>query len=199
MATKAGSSKFADISERGFERLLGAYNRSLQVVLKHRQATMAAFAVVLVSTAVLFIVVPKGFIPEQDTDQISVTTEAAQGTAYDKLVEYQRRCRRHHPTGSERRSAGHDGWRQCGGDAGRTEPGTDRRAPEAASGSTGSGQRNHREAETAASVGGRRSSLPAEPAVDPDRRDAHQEPLPVLCSGPTLMSYTHRRERWKRR
>ena len=87
---KAGSSKFADISERAFERLLGAYNRSLQVVLKHRQATMAAFAVVLVSTAVLFIVVPKGFIPDQDTDQIAVTTEAAQGTAYDKLVEYQR-------------------------------------------------------------------------------------------------------------
>jgi HAE1 family hydrophobic/amphiphilic exporter-1 len=87
---KAGSSKFADISERGFERLLGAYNRSLQVVLKHRQATMAAFAVVLMSTAVLFIVVPKGFIPDQDTDQIAVTTEAAQGTAYDKLVEYQK-------------------------------------------------------------------------------------------------------------
>jgi HAE1 family hydrophobic/amphiphilic exporter-1 len=33
--------------------------------------------------------VPKGFIPEQDTNQIQITTEAAQGTAYDKLVEYQ--------------------------------------------------------------------------------------------------------------
>jgi HAE1 family hydrophobic/amphiphilic exporter-1 len=86
----ARSSKFADISEKGFERLLGGYNRSLQIVLKHRQATMAAFAVVLVSTAALFIVVPKGFIPDQDTDQIAVTTEAAQGTAYDKLVEYQK-------------------------------------------------------------------------------------------------------------
>src|SRR5207248_1627689 len=40
-------------------------------------------------TAVLFVLVPKGFIPDQDTDQIAVTTEAAQGTAYDKLVEYQ--------------------------------------------------------------------------------------------------------------
>jgi hydrophobic/amphiphilic exporter-1 (mainly G- bacteria), HAE1 family len=87
---KAGSSKFADLSERAFERLLGAYNRSLQIVLKHRPATMAAFAVVLVSTVALFVVVPKGFIPDQDTDQIAVTTEAAQGTAYDKLVEYQK-------------------------------------------------------------------------------------------------------------
>jgi HAE1 family hydrophobic/amphiphilic exporter-1 len=50
---------------------------------------MAAFVVVLLLTAVLFVVVPKGFIPEQDTDQIAVTTEAAQGTSYAKLVEYQ--------------------------------------------------------------------------------------------------------------
>ena len=48
-------------------------------------------------TGVLFVVVPKGFIPDQDTDQIAVTTEAAQGTAYDKLVEYQDAGRRHHP------------------------------------------------------------------------------------------------------
>ena len=43
----------------------------------------------LALTALLFIIVPKGFIPDQDTDQIAVTTEAAQGTSYDKLVEYQ--------------------------------------------------------------------------------------------------------------
>jgi HAE1 family hydrophobic/amphiphilic exporter-1 len=46
---------------------------------------------VLVVTGLLFVGVPKGFIPDQDTDQISVTTEAAQGTSYDKLVEYQER------------------------------------------------------------------------------------------------------------
>jgi HAE1 family hydrophobic/amphiphilic exporter-1 len=50
-----------------------------------------AFAVVLVLTAVLFVIVPKGLIPNQDTDQIAVVTEAAQGTSYDKLVEYQSR------------------------------------------------------------------------------------------------------------
>ena len=31
---------------------------------------------------VLFVVIPKGFIPDQDTDQIAVITEAAQGTSY---------------------------------------------------------------------------------------------------------------------
>jgi HAE1 family hydrophobic/amphiphilic exporter-1 len=42
-------------------------------------------------TVVLFVEVPKGFIPTQDTDQIAVVTEAAQGSAFDKLVEYQDR------------------------------------------------------------------------------------------------------------
>jgi len=76
-------------TEVAFERLLGAYDRTLQIVLRHRQATLIASVAVLVATAVLFVVVPKGFIPDQDTDQIAVITEAAQGTSYDKLVEYQ--------------------------------------------------------------------------------------------------------------
>jgi HAE1 family hydrophobic/amphiphilic exporter-1 len=87
----APTSKFAEVTERYFQKMLGGYDRTLQVVLKHRGATMATFAVILVLTGVLFVVVPKGFIPDQDTDQIAVTTEAAQGTSYDKLVEYQDR------------------------------------------------------------------------------------------------------------
>jgi HAE1 family hydrophobic/amphiphilic exporter-1 len=85
------TSKFAEVTERYFQKMLGGYDRTLQIVLKHRGATMATFAVILVLTGVLFVVVPKGFIPDQDTDQIAVTTEAAQGTSYDKLVEYQDR------------------------------------------------------------------------------------------------------------
>jgi HAE1 family hydrophobic/amphiphilic exporter-1 len=87
----ARESKFGAISERAFERLLNAYDRTLKIVLQHRAATMLAFLVVLLMTVGLFVLVPKGFIPNQDTDQIAVTTEAAQGTAYDKLVEYQNR------------------------------------------------------------------------------------------------------------
>ncbi|HKB09885.1 MAG TPA: efflux RND transporter permease subunit [Vicinamibacterales bacterium] len=84
-------SKFGEITERGFDGMLRRYDRTLQIVLRHRPATMAAFVVVLLLTAALFVVVPKGFIPDQDTDQIAVTTEAAQGTSYQKLVEYQGR------------------------------------------------------------------------------------------------------------
>src|SRR5256885_1329159 len=83
------TSKFGAVTERGFDGLLRGYDRTLQIVLRYRPATMVAFAVVLVLTALLFVVVPKGFIPDQDTDQIAVTTEAAQGTSYAKLIEYQ--------------------------------------------------------------------------------------------------------------
>jgi HAE1 family hydrophobic/amphiphilic exporter-1 len=87
--TKAEASRFGRATERAFDSLLRGYDRTLQGVLRHRPATMVAFVVVLVLTAVLFVVVPKGFIPDQDTDQIAVTTEAAQGTSYAKLIEYQ--------------------------------------------------------------------------------------------------------------
>jgi HAE1 family hydrophobic/amphiphilic exporter-1 len=84
-----GEGRFGQAAENGFNWLLRAYDRTLQVVLRHRRATMGAFAAVLALTALLFIIIPKGFIPDQDTDQIAVTTEAAQGTSYPKLVEYQ--------------------------------------------------------------------------------------------------------------
>jgi HAE1 family hydrophobic/amphiphilic exporter-1 len=83
------SNRFYAATERAFDSLLHAYDRTLKIVLQHRAATLAASGVVLALTIVLLLLVPKGFIPDQDTDQISVTTEAAQGTAYDKLVEYQ--------------------------------------------------------------------------------------------------------------
>ncbi len=84
-----GPSGFSAATERYFQALLRGYEHTLQIVLRHRGATMAASIVVLLLTMGLFVIVPKGFIPDQDTDQLAVTTEAAQGTAYDKLVEYQ--------------------------------------------------------------------------------------------------------------
>ena len=84
-----GASRFERVTESGFQSMLRGYDRTLKIVLRYRPATMLAFVVVLLATALLFIVVPKGFIPDQDTDQIAVTTEAAQGTSYAKLVEYQ--------------------------------------------------------------------------------------------------------------
>jgi HAE1 family hydrophobic/amphiphilic exporter-1 len=82
-------SRFYNYTERFFEWMLRVYDRSLQVVLRHRLATMAAFVLVLAGTIYMFLIVPKGFIPDQDTDQLAVTTEAAQGTSFYQMAVYQ--------------------------------------------------------------------------------------------------------------
>ncbi|MFN7985774.1 MAG: efflux RND transporter permease subunit, partial [Vicinamibacterales bacterium] len=86
---------------RAFATMLAAYDRSLQVVLRHRPATMGVFVAGLLATAALFVYVPKGFLPDQDTDQIAVTFEAEQGASYDRLVAYQQTLSdliRHNPS-----------------------------------------------------------------------------------------------------
>ena len=129
----------------------------------------------------MFVIVPKGFIPDQDTDQIAGHTEAAQGTSYDQMVEYQRAGRRCRPQRPERRSADVERRRQRGGDARRTELRTARRAPQAARTSgTELVDRDHRGAAAAAGGDPRHASLPAESADRPDRRPGDQEPVPVL-------------------
>ena len=69
--------------------MLSVYDRTLQVVLRHRLATMLAGAAVLAGTVYMFMTIPKGFIPDQDTDQLSVITEAAQGTSFYEMANYQ--------------------------------------------------------------------------------------------------------------
>src|ERR1700736_1668240 len=83
-------SRFYQITERFFERILHLYDLTLKVVLQHRLATMATSVVVLAATVVLFVYIPKGFIPDQDTDQMIAVTEAAQGTSFYQIVEYQK-------------------------------------------------------------------------------------------------------------
>src|SRR5438128_2623925 len=61
--SKPKTSRFGEITEHGFESLLRGYDRTLQMVLKHRPETMVAFLVVLLLTAALFVLVPTGFIP----------------------------------------------------------------------------------------------------------------------------------------
>src|SRR6516165_8025680 len=80
---------FYRVTERFFEGMLRVYDQSLHWVLRYRPVTMAIFVVDLVATAYLFVRIPKGFIPAQDTDQIAAVTEASQGTSFYKMVEYQ--------------------------------------------------------------------------------------------------------------
>ncbi len=80
---------FYRVTERFFDGMLRMYDQSLKWVLRYRPITMVMFLIVLIGTAWLFIVIPKGFIPDQDTDQIAGITEAAQGTSYQQMAESQ--------------------------------------------------------------------------------------------------------------
>ena len=77
-------------SERAFQSLLSAYRRSLDVALRHRPAVMALSGVLLVATVWLFVVIPKGFLPSEDTGQVFGFTEATQGISFESMVRHQR-------------------------------------------------------------------------------------------------------------
>ena len=82
-------SRFYEVTERWFEAWLHSYDVSLKWVMRHRLATMVFSLAILVATGWLFLEVPKGFIPDQDTDQLTVITEAQEGTSFTQMVEYQ--------------------------------------------------------------------------------------------------------------
>ncbi len=75
-------------SEAMYQRLVGIYDKSLLFVLRHRLATLLLSLIILVATAYLFTVVPKGFIPSEDRDMILVSTESAQDISWPALVKH---------------------------------------------------------------------------------------------------------------
>jgi hydrophobic/amphiphilic exporter-1 (mainly G- bacteria), HAE1 family len=75
--------------ERGFDRLLAAYTRSLDAALAHRGTVLAVAAATFVATVWLFVVIPKGFFPQEDIGQIRVSTEAAEDTSFPEMVRLQ--------------------------------------------------------------------------------------------------------------
>jgi len=75
--------------ERVYQRSLGFYERTLGWVMNHRGVTLAFSALILVGTVVLFRLVPKGFIPREDTGRIIASTEAAEGTSFEAMVQHQ--------------------------------------------------------------------------------------------------------------
>src|SRR5207248_3035203 len=72
-----------------FGGMLATYDWTLRRVIRHRFLTLVVSALVLVATAYLFVKIPKGFIPNQDTNQIFGFTEAAQDISFDSMVQHQ--------------------------------------------------------------------------------------------------------------
>jgi HAE1 family hydrophobic/amphiphilic exporter-1 len=81
--------RFYEATERVYRRALGFYERTLVWVMDHRPVALAFSLAILVGTGALFVLVPKGFIPTEDTGLIQGTTETIEGSSYDAMVSHQ--------------------------------------------------------------------------------------------------------------
>ena len=80
---------FYRTSERLFRRVIDFYGRTLTWVLDHQGATLVVAVATLVTTILLYVVVPKGFFPVQDTGVILGISEASQSTSFSGMAERQ--------------------------------------------------------------------------------------------------------------
>jgi len=79
---------FQKHSERFYAAMESTYRRSLNIVLRHRRATIVASIAMTALTVYLFIVVPKSFIPAVDVPYFSGTLEAAQDNSFEHMIAY---------------------------------------------------------------------------------------------------------------
>ena len=77
--------------ERGFNAVLGAYTRSLDVALHHRRWVLALALASLAGSAWFYVVIPKGFFPEEDIGQIQASTEASEDISFAAMTVLQER------------------------------------------------------------------------------------------------------------
>jgi len=75
--------------EAGYQSMFRFYEKTLAWVMDHRRATMAFSLVILAGTVLLYKIVPKGFIPSEDTGRIIASTETAEGTSFESMSQHQ--------------------------------------------------------------------------------------------------------------
>ena len=77
------------LSERGFDGLLNVYEAGLKIVLRHRFITLMVMFGTIALTGYLYVIIPKGFFPQQDTGLILGQSEAAQDISFQAMEERQ--------------------------------------------------------------------------------------------------------------
>jgi len=82
---QAEEGRFYRASEKVFESIVAFYGRTLEWVLDHRNLTLAVAAGTLALTVFLYIVIPKGFFPIQDTGEIQGVSEADQSISFEGM------------------------------------------------------------------------------------------------------------------
>jgi hydrophobe/amphiphile efflux-1 (HAE1) family protein len=78
--------------ENAFQWLLGWYETGLKWVLRHHAFTLVVTACTLVATIVLYVIVPKGFFPQQDIGSLMGTTEASQDISFTAMAKLQQKA-----------------------------------------------------------------------------------------------------------
>ena len=81
--------RFYHASGQFFERMIASYGRSLQWVLRHQSATLVVAGGTLLLTVLLYMCIPKGFFPVQDTGAIQGISEASQSISFSAMAERQ--------------------------------------------------------------------------------------------------------------
>jgi HAE1 family hydrophobic/amphiphilic exporter-1 len=89
-STHGRHNRLYNVSERFFDGLLHVYDRSLRWTLAHPRLTLASLLVTFVLTVYLFVLIPKGFIPNEDNGTIFAFTEAAQDVSFEAMMAKQR-------------------------------------------------------------------------------------------------------------
>ena len=104
------------LSEKGFVALANGYERGIDFVLRHRFATLLTFIGTVIATGYLFVVIPKGFFPQQDTGVLYGTTESGQDVSFPGHVSLAAGSRADRDSRSSHRYSCDGAWirRRCG-------------------------------------------------------------------------------------
>ncbi len=86
---KEQQGRFYQASERMFEKMIAFYGRTLKVVLRYQTITLLVAFGTLLLTIFLYIVIPKGFFPVQDTGVIQGISQAAETISFNAMAEKQ--------------------------------------------------------------------------------------------------------------
>ncbi len=82
-------SRFYRVSEGAFDLILHCYEWTLKLCLRYHLLTLITSGLILVGTIYLFTLVPKGFIPTEDTGQLMANTKAAQDISFASMLQHQ--------------------------------------------------------------------------------------------------------------
>ena len=169
------------LSEKGFDAMANGYERGVDFVLRHRFATLLTFIATVVATVYLFVIIPKGFFPQQDTGILFGTTEAGQDVSFKEMYRLQQQVGAivlADPAVAPMAMGLGTGHRQCG-----PEQRAHVHSAEAARRARRRRLSGHRAPAAAARPGPGHAGLPAGGAGRDGRRPCRTNPVPVHAAG----------------